>query len=133
MAITTTNRKVLTITATHSMKNTFAMMIDIGGLSTTESIEVMKYQKKCCEHMNNTAPSFFASAVNYGGNPVYTDLILEDNVPAGANKTAFDAEANAFYDANYTFDDLDSIIMTTDKIPYDGADTLVSDFITFQD
>ena len=133
MSITVTNRKVLTITSDHSMKNTFAMMIDTGALSVTENIEVRKFQKKCKEHMENTAPAFFSSAVNYGGNPIYDDLILTHNIPEGANKTAFEAESNAFYDANYTFDDLDSIIMTTDKIPYSGADTLLSEFITFQD
>jgi hypothetical protein len=124
MAITVTNRKVLTVTSDQ---------IDNGGLTPTESIEIRKMQKRCREHMNNTAPSFFQSAVSYGGNPIYNDLILEHNVPAGQNRTDFEAEADAFYDANYTFDDLNAITLTTDKIPYVGADTLLSEFITFSD
>ena len=133
MSITVSARKVLTITADHSLKNTIAMVVELGGHNPLDVIALMVMYNACKNYMNSLAWYFFQIATENGGNPIYTDLILEHNITHGPSITAFEADADIVYNGNHTFSDLNAITLPTNKIPYAGADALLSEFITFQD
>tara|TARA_Y100000310_G_scaffold345805_1_gene470231 strand:+ start:9908 stop:10273 length:366 start_codon:yes stop_codon:yes gene_type:complete len=121
------------MTTTHSYKNTIAMMIEDGsfsGIDVSAAYQMFLYSK---QRMIDSAPYLFSLALSYGGNPIYTDLILEHNIPEGPNKTSFESDANAYYDIDNTFFDINLIVLTTNKTPYVGCETMLSEFITFQD
>ena len=133
MAITELNSKLLVKASDTTMKDALGMIIENDNMTFIENIEVLRMLQEVKRYMENCAPATCATVRKYNGNPIYNNLVLTYDFPTQQDEDAFEAEYQSFLAESWTFLELNKITLTRNHIPYPNAETLLSNFILFED
>lgn len=133
MSITELNSRLLVKASDTTIADALAMIIENDNMSMMENVAVLRMQQAVKQYMNNCAPATFATVTKYNGNPVYENLVLTYTFPTQQDEDAFESEYQEFLAQSWTFLELNKITLTRNHIPYPNAESLLSNFILFED